>query len=188
MYYRLPTEFEKSATLKTRMDRSTRSHLNVVPSMVSPKAALRASHATSLEMARWDASDDILKFSWEESLNDESQPWHGEVAAEFDDVSNIKHESWPTKIRCEENGNVIVREMKSVVKNLVANKMVKMVETALDNVLCKTFYNVRCLNWFVVQTQIQQRMFDLLRKQVIVGKTAANIAKWFDTDEAAEGF
>lgn len=56
------------------MSRSTRSSRDVVPSMVSRKAAFHTSQNPSSEMARTNARNDIPISAWELVLNDEGHP------------------------------------------------------------------------------------------------------------------
>lgn len=59
---------------------------------------------------------------------DEIKPWTGEVAAAGDDEANIQHKSHHTENGCEENEDVLTREVKSTVKQLVSFEMATLVE------------------------------------------------------------
>lgn len=52
-----------------------------------------------------------------------------------------KVEHYPVESRCNENVDVIAREVKYAVKELVANEMAISVEKELDEALRKTLHN-----------------------------------------------
>lgn len=72
-YYRPTTKWEKSLTLETKMNSSTRFNLDLISSLPNPKAAFCASHDPSFKTARTDANDDITISACELVFNDESQ-------------------------------------------------------------------------------------------------------------------
>lgn len=55
-------------------------------------------------------------------LSGKSQPWSGEVAPSADSEAIVEQERLPMENRCEENGDVIARDVRSAVKKLVENE------------------------------------------------------------------
>lgn len=158
-YVRLSTEFEKALTLKSKINNSTRLNPDVVPPMASPEVALRASQEPSFGTGRTNTKDEILisarvvalkckcqplsedLVAGEMALDYKSQPLSKEVVAAVYDKANIEREGHPTENPREENKEVIKPEVESALKNLVVNRMAKMVEGRLVEVLRKTSYN-----------------------------------------------
>lgn len=66
--------------------------------------------------------------------------------------------------------------------------MAKRVKEALDDVLCKTLHNTQSGVRYAVYTVVEQVMLDLLRKDVIGGKSDTHSAKFFDMDQAIKRF
>lgn len=105
--YRSSTDFDKSPTLKTSINCSTRSDADVVPSIANPETTLRTSYDLSLETSSMDLNDKIPILTSEVVLDDENLLWSGEVAAAADDEANIEHNSHLRKYCPEGNEDVI---------------------------------------------------------------------------------
>lgn len=79
--YRLPAEFKKLPSLKTKMNRLTDPNPDGVPSMMNPEVALHASHDSSFETARSNENDDIPLWVWKVALYEEIKPQAEKLAA-----------------------------------------------------------------------------------------------------------
>lgn len=125
------------------MNHSTCSHPQVISQMPSPEAALHTSPDPSFKTTRTDPSDNVLISAWRAALNDESEPWSGEMAAAANEEvpGEVKHR--PIKIHRNKNDGKIEREVKSAVKESLASETATMVGEVLDEVLSRTLHNAQ---------------------------------------------
>lgn len=105
----------------------------MVHSMSVLEAALRTSKDQSFELARTEINKYLPIVAWEVALNDDGKPWFGEMA-----VTASKEAPGEVKNHCIEchrieKHDLIAREMKSIVKEVVANKMATLVKEALED-------------------------------------------------------
>lgn len=77
------------------------------------------------------------------ALNVKSKLWSGKVAAGANDELNVAHENRPTEGCCTNDKDVILREVKSAVNDLVANELWTMIEDSLGDILHKSLHNVK---------------------------------------------
>lgn len=169
------------------MNRSTRSHPDMVPPMMNPESASHASQDPPFETARNETHDDVLISALEATLNDKREPWSNEAAAAANEGAPVKNESRQISNRHTNEGDVIAREVRSAVSDLVTTELATVLEESLENILRESFHNWQSGIRSVVYNVLEQVILDLLRKDVIGETLEAHIGKVFDTDEAAEG-
>lgn len=149
------------------MNRSTRSHDDVVLPMPKPDATIHASHVPLFKTARNDPHDDLPISTWEATLSEESVRITAGVIDKIyaEPPGEVKH--CPIESHRNENEDMIAPEVKYAVKGMLANQLSKMVEESLDDVLRKTLHNAQSSISFVVYNVIAHVMLDLLCKKVI---------------------
>lgn len=120
-----------------------RSHSDMDPTMTIPEATMHTSHKTLFDTARTNGNVDVLISKCDAVFNDESEFWSGEGADGANDELNVEHENCPTERRSINNENLIVKEVKSAVKDLAANEMLTIIEESLDDILSKSLHNAQ---------------------------------------------
>lgn len=133
----------------------------------TPKLALGASQDPSFETARYDAHDDVPISAWEGPLYHKSDRYSMRASAPSVYETNIEHESRHTEICCEENENVIEREVKCFMKDAVANEISTMVGELLYDVPRNKVHVRRSGVQYVVYKVFGQFILNMLRKHVI---------------------
>lgn len=78
-------------------------------------------------------------------------------------------------------------EVKAVVEESVANGIVTIVKEVQDDVLCKRLHTSQSDVWYIIYNFFEQETLYVLYKNVLWQMLDANIAKFFDTEEATEG-
>lgn len=102
------------------MNHSTCLHPDFILPMTSPEVTMRSSHDPSVESTGTRANEDVEILAWEAALNDTNDSL-SEVMAGANDKQSVEHENFPTKSCCLNDGDLIIREGKSAVRNLVVN-------------------------------------------------------------------
>lgn len=82
--------------------------------------------------------------------------------------------------------NLVATEVKSSVKDLIANELSTMIKESLDKKLRKSLHNAQNGILSVMHSVVEQVMLNLLRKDVIEDTLEAHIPKVFDTYAAAD--
>lgn len=105
----------------------------------------------------------------------------------------VDHDETPVEIHisptesCSTNHeDMIAREVKSAVKDLVANELSTMIEELLDDILRKSLQNGQMDIRAVVYNTVDQVMLDVLHTDVNGDTLDAHIANFFDTDAAID--
>lgn len=81
---------------------------------------------------------------------------------------------------------MILREVKSTVKDLAVTKLSTIVGEPLNDILSTTSHKVQCGTQPVAHNVVELFMLGQLRKGIITEMLEAHVAKSFDTDTAAE--
>lgn len=89
------------------------------------------------------------------------------MAAAANDNVTVKHWSRHKENRRKENEHVIAREVKSTVKELLANEMATLVEKALHDAVHNTFHRTQRGVLSVSKNAFEQVISDFLRKDFI---------------------
>lgn len=84
------------------------------------------------------------------------------------------------------NEHVIARELKSAVKDLVANELWETIEESLNDILRKLLHNPQSGIHSGVYNVVDEVMLNLLHKDVILDTLDGHVAKIFDTEAAAD--
>lgn len=129
-------------------------------------------------------NDNILISAWEVVL--ESQTSSGEVTATANEEAPVETGSCHTENPHKENEDDTGPEVKSAVKELVANENRTMGKKALNGVLCKMLHEAQSDLLSVVYNFLEQVILYLLRRDVIVETLDALFANVFDTYETGE--
>lgn len=87
---------------------------------------------------RNDGNDDVLISAWEVALNNEIKPWAGEVAYSVKDEPNVEHENHSMECRRTKDEDVIAREVRYAVKDLVHKNFSTMIKQLLHDILRKS--------------------------------------------------
>lgn len=164
---------------------ATPSQLHVVPPMTIPEA-LRASHDPSFDTARNEANDSVLISASEACLNVESTLWAREGPTAANDELPVEHKNCEAENSPIEKEYGIIREMKSTVTELVANRLSIMIKKFLEERLSASFKNAQSSIESVVYKVVEQVVLDLLRKEIMGETMDSHIAKLFDTDAACD--
>lgn len=136
--------------------------------MPSPEAAMRTPHYPWFETASTDSNDDKPILAWEAKLNDKRELLSGEVAGIANDDSNAEHKNRPTKGRCNNDEDMIAREVRST-------------EESLEDILHKYLHHAQSGIQSAVYNVIERMMLDALRRDDIWDILDAHITKFFDT-------
>lgn len=100
------------------------------------------------------------------------------MPGDADDEAIIEYESLHMEYCMKENEDVIAREMKSVVTELVVNKLKKTVGEPLDDVLHRTFHTAPSGFRSVVFNIVKEAILDVILKYIIAETLDARIAKF----------
>lgn len=92
------------------------------------EATMCTSNDTSLATSLTDGNKDIPILTWDAVVNDESNLWSVIVPAVANDESIVEHENRPTGTCCTDNEDVIAKEIKYAVKDLVTKDFLKLIE------------------------------------------------------------
>lgn len=122
------------------------------------------------------------------ALHDESEQKSGEAADTANEGAPAEQEGHQIENHWTIEADVIAREVKSAIWELVANEMVTTVEEALDDFLRKTLCNARSGVRSVIYNVVKQSMLDLLCQDIIGETLDAHMAMYFDTDAGAKVF
>lgn len=160
------------------MNRSTCLNLNVVTPNMNPGSALHASQDLSFEMAENHAHEKVLISAWEAAINDLSKLWPSNVAPTDNDEVPVEHESRHIENRHKNEGDVITRDVKSAIKELVMNELLKMAEEPLDDIQKKSLHDAQSGIQWVVHCVVEQVMLVLLRKELIEETLEAHKVKF----------
>lgn len=68
-------------------------------------------------------------------MNVQCEPFSGEVAAVANDEQDIQYENDPMKDCCIENEEVMAQEVMASVREIVANKLLLMIDESLEDIL-----------------------------------------------------
>lgn len=112
----------------------------VLQPILNHEGALHTPHDLSFESKRVDVNGDIQISAWEMVLNDESQPCREDWVAWAKEKGPGEVHSRLIESRHNEKDVVTAQEMRSSVRELVANEVVTIVEEVLDDVLRKTLH------------------------------------------------
>lgn len=106
---------------------------------------------------------------------------------EIHDEAPVELENSHSKNYCTNKEELIAREVKYAVKEMITNELSVIVQNLLDDIQRTSFHNRQGGIPSVVDKVVLQVMLDLLRKYVFGETVDAHIKKLFDTDAAAEG-
>lgn len=154
--------------------------------MRSPKTNRRPSQDPWFETTGTDAPDYIPISAWEPALN-EDHAWTpaGRLTAVHDELP-VELEKWLMESRSTNYEDVIGQEVKSIVVDLVVAKLSTLIEESLDDILRKSLHSAQNGIRSVIYNINAQVMLDLCHKDVIGDTMDAHIAKFLDTNAAAD--
>lgn len=107
------------------------------------EAAFYTSQGLSLEAVRKDPLGDVPISASEVALNQESELQSGEATASFSEEASSKFHHHPIESCQNKNDDKRTRDVKSAVKELIANELTAMVEKALNEALHETLHNAQ---------------------------------------------
>lgn len=164
---------------------SIRLHLDMVPPITNPKAAIITSHEPSSDKVRTDGNDDVPILAWDAELNDESESWSDEVAAGTNDESFVKHKSRLTKSCHTKDEYFIAGELKPAEKDLIITESSTFSEGSLENKSQKLLHSFQSGIRSVVYNVIEHIMLGLIDKYATGNTLEALVEDFFDTNAAA---
>lgn len=121
-------------------------------------------------------------------LNNKRELWSSKALAAAKEEAPIRQESNQLENSRTNEEEVIAREVKSALKDLVSTKLATIVEGLLDIILGKLSNSAQNGIRSVFYNVMEQFMLELLRKDVIEEMLDAHLGKFLDTEQPPSGF
>lgn len=119
-------------------------------------------------------------------MNEETVPIPTRVVPTVHTELHDKVDHRAFESRRNENDNLIAREVRSAVKELITNELTTIVEESLEDMLQALLHNAQSGIPSISYNVSEQVMVDLIRKQFIPDTMNAHVANYFNMDVAAD--